>query len=583
MSRPQLPGPGGAAPLSPGTSGAAPRPPGPRGAATGPSRQSGSDHLVEEVVRGVPVRCYASRPRSVVEVLAQARTRSGDDVLLVDPERSSATTYDGFARLVEGAALTLRATGLSTGDRVALLVRNGLEAAVGIWACARAGLVHVGLPVDAPPARLAELVELTGPRLLLTSAELRPTAHDAVGRVAAGPQVVDAAEVLLSRESGWRDSEPLPDEDVTYSLIATSGTTGRPKAVRVTGRMTGHAAEAYVRTLGLTPVDRTAIHLPFAWVSGHVTQLTPAMLSGGSAVTMASFTAPLLVQVAAEHRVTWLDVVPSIWELLLRSDAFSQAVLPQVRLAVFGGAPAAPGTLERVRERMPQLRLFDVYALSETCAPVTVLADAEAGRRPGSVGRPMGYVDLRVVAPDGTDVPRGEPGELRLRSPTVTPGYWGDEALAVEDGWFATGDLGRLDDEGYLHVGGRAVDLIIRGGVNIYPAEVERALLATGQLSDAVAVGVPSGLSGHNVGVAVVARPGVRPDVTVLRTAVREALGAHAVPQRLRVVEELPRNRNGKPDRAAALLLLVDPASTEQPPPADARRPGPAPARPPSS
>jgi acyl-CoA synthetase (AMP-forming)/AMP-acid ligase II len=282
------------------------------------------------------------------------------------------------------------------------------------------------------------------------------------------------------------------------------------------------------------------------------------MLSGGSAVTMATFTAPQLVQVAQDHGVTWLDVVPSIWELLLRTDAFRAGALPQVRLAVYGGAPAPPGTLDRVRERMPHLRMVDVYALSETCAPVTVLPDAEALRRPGSVGRPAPYAEVRLVGPAGEDVPRGEHGEVWVRSPAVTPGYWGGaQALASQDGWLRTGDLGRMDDEGYLFVGGRAVDLIIRGGVNIYPAEVERALLGTGLLADAVAVGVPSPVTGHNVGAAVVPHPGVEPDLAVLQAAVRSALGAHAVPRPLRVVAELPRNRNGKVDRAAALALLT--------------------------
>lgn len=520
----------------------------------GVSEQSGPDALVQEVVGGVALRCYADRPHSVVQVLEQALARCADDVLLVDPARGDETTYDGFARLVEGAAQALLERGLGAGARVAVLVPNGLEAAVAIWACARAGLVHVGLPVDAPPARLSALLALTGASLLLVSPGLRPVAHEAAGAV----PVADAAQALLGRAVPWAHGAPLPDQDATYSLIATSGTTGSPKAVRVTGRMTGHAAAAYVRTLGLTADDRTAIHLPFAWVSGHVTQLTPAMLSGGSAVTMASFSGPRLVQVAKEHAVTWLDVVPSIWELLLRTAGFVQAELPGVRLAVFGGAPAAPGTLERVRERMPQLRLFDVYALSETCAPVTLLLDAEAPRRPGSVGRPAPYVDLRLAGPDGAAVPRGEPGEIWVRSPAVTPGYWGNEPpLAVDDGWLRTGDLGRLDDEGYLSVGGRAVDLIIRGGVNVYPAEVERALLGTGQLIDAVAVGVPCAVTGQNVAAAVVARPGVQPDLARLRAAVRNAVGVHAVPRPLRVVDELPRNRHGKVDRARALALLT--------------------------
>ena len=468
------------------------------------SRQAGPDALVEEVVRGVALRCYADRPHSIVQVLQDALATSADEVLLVDPAAGTTTTYAQFARLVEGAARTLRERGLHTGDRVAILARNGLEAAVVIWACARAGMVHVGLPVDSPPARVAALLELTGASLLLVQPELRAS-------VPSTPvPVVDAAEVLLGHEISWQADTVLPDQDTTYSLIPTSGTTGHPKAVQVTGRMSGHAAAFYVRTLGLTARDRTAIHLPFAWVSGHVTQLTPAMLSGGSAVTMATFSAPQLVAVAVEHAVTWLDVVPSIWELLLRTEGFALPALAGVRLAVYGGAPAPPGTLDRVRGRLPQLRMLDVYALSETCAPVTCLNDLDALRRPGSVGRPAPYAEVRLVDPAGDDVDRGAAGEVWVRSPAVTPGYWGAPAPITDDGWLRTGDLGRMDDEGHLFVGGRAVDLIIRGGVNIYPAEVERALLATGLLADAAAVAVPSAVTGQNVGAAVV--PAAAPD-----------------------------------------------------------------------
>lgn len=515
------------------------------------ARQAGPDALVDEVVRGVPVRCYAARPRSIVELLERSLPTSADDVLLVDPALDRTVTYAQFAALVEGAAAALTDRGLRAGDRVAVLARNGLEAAVAIWACARAGLIHVGLPADAPPARLRDLVELTTPALVLT----QPALADAVA--ATGVQVQDAG-VLLAQQVPWRTGGPLPDEDATYALIATSGTTGRPKAVRVTGRMAGHAVVYYAGALRLGPHDRTAVHLSFAWVSGHITQLAPAMHSGGSVVTMASFSAAGLVDVAREHGVTWLDVVPSIWELLLRVPAFSAAELPSVRAAVFGGAPAPPGTLDRVRERMPQLRLLDVYAQSETCAPVTCLGDVEARRRPGSVGRPVPYCDLRLVGPDGGDVSRGEAGEIWVRSPAVTPGYWGDDGAPVTaDGWLRTGDLARMDDEGFVFLGGRALDLIIRGGVNVFPAEVERALLGTGLLADAAVVGVPSPVSGENVAAAVVAWPGADVDPLVLQRAVRDALGPHAVPRPVRLVEALPRNRNGKVDRAALRAELT--------------------------
>ena len=510
--------------------------------------------LVEQVVRGTPVRCYARRATSLVDLLEQALPASGPDVLLVDPALGRTVSYAQFAELVEGAAAELLGRDLLPGDRVAVCVRNGLEAAVALWACARAGLVHVGLPHDAPVARLKALLELTTPALVLAQPEL----HEVAAQAAGGTSVADAAEVLLRAPRAWDAGAPLPDEDTTYSLIPTSGTTGRPKAVQVTGRMTGHAAAFYVRTLGLTARDRTAIHLPFAWVSGHVTQLTPAMLSGGSAVTMASFSAEGLVEVAREHGVTWLDVVPSIWELLLRVPSFTGETLPLVRAAVFGGAAAPPGTLDRVRTAMPQLRLLDVYAQSETCAPVTVLGDLEALRRPGSVGRAMPYVDLRVVDADGADAPTGSPGEVWVRGPVVTPGYWApDTAPITDDGWLRTGDLGRLDDEGYLFVGGRSVDLIIRGGVNVFPGEVERVLLATGLLADAAVVGVPSAVTGENVAAGVVALPGVRVEPGVLQRAVRDGLGAHAVPRPLRVLADLPRGRNDKVDRAALRTLLT--------------------------
>jgi long-chain acyl-CoA synthetase len=505
--------------------------------------------LVDDAVRGVPVRCYAERPTSLPHLLEAALERSGSDVLLVDPLLGRTVTYQEFASLAEGAAETLLARGLAPGDRVGVLVRNGLEAALAWWACARAGLVHVGLPADAPPARLAELMALTTPSLLLAQPALAETAS------AAGLLPEDAG-LLLSRSTPWRSGLALPDEDAVYGLIATSGTTGRPKAVEVTGRMVGHACVAYASLLGLTPADRTAIHLSFAWVSGHVSQLAPAMWSGGSAVTMAQFSAAALVDVARDHRVTWLDVVPSIWELLLRQPGFALSSLPRVRAAVFGGAPAPPGTLERVRERMPQLALLDVYAQSETCAPVTVLADEDARRRPGSIGRAVPYCDVRVVAVSGEEVPAGGTGELEVRSPTVTPGYWPPDVAPIRDGWLRTGDLARIDPEGFVFLAGRSADLIIRGGVNVFPAEVERALLGTGLLADAAVVGLPSPVTGENVAAGVVALPGTPADPALLRRAVRDALGAHAVPRPLRVLEELPRNRHGKVDRAALRQVL---------------------------
>lgn len=478
-------------------------------------------NVVLTVVHGRTVLALQSCPSGPVEVLDTAVRRWPEAVLLVDPALGRTVTYAEFADLVEGAA-----AGMVAGERVAMLVRNGLEAAVAIWACARAGALHVGIPVDAPTARVSDILELVGASRLYGHADLLAVHRDL------GLPALDAS-VLLERSLPW-SPESFPDVDATYGLIPTSGTTGRPKAVQVTGRMLGHAVAFYVDALGLTPADRTAIHLPFSWVSGHVTQLAPVMASGGSAVTMATYSAPLLIETATRHGVTWIDVVPSIWEGLLRCDDLER--LAGVRLAVFGGAPAPPGTLERVRTRLPQLALHDVYALSETCAPVTHLADGEP---PGSVGRPVPYAEVRILD-----------GEVLVRSAVVTPGYWGSELLRItDDGWLRTGDLGVLED-GVLRIEGRVVDLILRGGVNVYPAEVERALMSSGVLLEAAAYAVPSAVGGQAVAAAVVALSGLEVDLGLLRRCVQEQVGVHAVPRPLRLVAALPRNANGKVDRA---------------------------------
>lgn len=482
-------------------------------------------------------------PASLPALLDAALPAHGHRPLLVDLARGSTATYADFADLVEGAAARLAAR-VPPGGVVALLARNGLAAAVHLWACARAGLVALGLP-DLPAARLREVLDLTEPALLLAQPGDRT---DLLSAVAAGQPVEDADAVLLGAPSPWRRGGPHPDPAATYCLIATSGSTGRPKAVRVTGAMVGAAVASYASLLDLGPEDCTPVHLPFAWVSGHVTQLAPTMATGGRIVTMERTSAAGIVAVAAAYDATWLDVVPSLWELLLRDPGFGRRRLPRLRAAVFGGAPAPPGTLDRVRERLPGVALHDVYALSETCAPVTVLRDGDAAAHRGSVGRAEPWASLRVVG-----------GELQVAGAAVTPGYAGagEPSPLTADGWLRTGDAAEVDADGWVTVLGRVSALVIRGGVNVHPAAVERALLATGLVSEAAAVGLPSRIGGQVVAALVVGVPGAPPpSLPALRQAVAEAVGAVAVPRPLRVVPTLPRNANGKADLAAVSALL---------------------------
>jgi fatty-acyl-CoA synthase len=497
--------------------------------------------------------------RSFVRLLADSAAAHGHRVAVVDPALDRTVTYAGLAGLVDAAAATLLSHGLAADDRVAVLARNGLEQAVAVLACSRAGLVHVGLAADAPVARLRVVLEQARPRMLLVQDALVDRAHEAIAGLDR-PPVVRSTDVLLDTACGSPARDVPDDPDRTYALICTSGSTGRPKLVHLTGAMTDTAARTYTGLLGLGPADRTAVHLPMWWVSGHVTQLASALHSGGSIVTMPDYSPSALLRVVAEHDVTWLDLVPTLWHGLLREDGFAADRLPTLRAAVFGGAPASPHVLARVRDRLPSLALHDVYAMSEVPAPMTARSETATGTDApaGSVGRALPHADVAVVDPDGRPLPSGRVGAVAVRSPARTPGYASDDVLALdEQGRFRTGDLGALDEAGCLTITGRVADVVIRGGVNIHPVEVEEALLGSGLVQQALVVGVPSRLHGEDVAALVVPDgAGCTVDVAALRAAVAACIGSHAAPSRVVVVADLPRTGNGKPDRAAARRIL---------------------------
>ncbi|MCA1657067.1 MAG: acyl--CoA ligase, partial [Actinobacteria bacterium] len=269
---------------------------------------AGPGGLVVEEWLGVPVRCYPDRVRTIVEALDRAVRLFPDVVALETPEGD--VTYAELAGLVEGAAERLVEEGLTPGDRVAVCLRNGLDIAVAIWAAARAGLVFVGLSTRLAPTQWAFMLSHSGASLALGHPELVDGLR-AAGVQAGLPadRVREVGDHLTGRRRPWRGpAVPFPDEDATYAVIYTSGTTGRPKASRVVHRGTMHSAIAYVRTLALTPGDRTAIVFPLYYVTGHVAQVTPMMLVGGTSVTVADMVTRSFVRLIGERHITYLMV-----------------------------------------------------------------------------------------------------------------------------------------------------------------------------------------------------------------------------------------------------------------------------------
>lgn len=516
--------------------------------------------LVEEQWLGTTVRCYAGRPLTLVEALDDAVRAHPDTVALKAAEGT--VTYRELAELVEGTAAWLAEQGLRPGDRLALALRNSLDAVVAIWACARGGFVFVGLPTRMQPAQWTYVLEHSAPSLVLGHEEyqegLEKAAADA--GVESG-RVRPAGDLLRSRRATWRGRDlPFPEQDSTYATVYTSGTTGRPKAIAMIHRCTMHSAIAYIRLMGLARDDRTAITFPLYYVTGHVAQVTPMMLVGGTSYPVVDLSPGELTRLCREEQISYLMVTPSLWPLLLRDPGFRFPELAHVRVGAFGGSPVPLSTIAGLRTAMPQLRLYDAYGLSETHSPATILLDAEFARKPGSIGRPVPCCDARIVDPEGRDLPAGEAGELLLRGPMITTGYVGDPegtALAIRDGWLHTGDYCKVDDEGYVYLLDRMKDVVIRGGFKVYSVELEYLLVSHPHIEQAAVFGVPDKLAFESVCCFVKPAAGASVTAAEVRAFVQERMADYAVPRHVRVVEEIPRNKTGKVEKTALRELLL--------------------------
>ncbi len=505
------------------------------------------DPVVVERWLGAPALSYARRPATVLDVLDRAVRRWPDRPCLVDVDGTT-VSYAGFAGRVETAAASLAARGLAPGQSVAVASGNAVDMAVAVFACARAGLVLVGLNVRLAPGQWAYVLAHSGAALALASAPHMAALRGAAGGRDAEP-LADVLREAAPRPWAFRVEEQ-PRQDASYAVVYTSGTTGRPKASQVVHRCSVHSAMSYQRMLALSPGDVTAVLFPLHYISAMHAHLLPAMLAGASSVLVDSTSPATYVELLARHRVSWAYAVPSWWRLCLRVRDFEG--LPALARLAAGGAPFGDDLVAALRERLPQVRLLDVYGLSETHSPACIATDEVLRARPGSVGRPLDCMQAQVRGDDGDVLPAGRPGELWLRGSLVTTGYAGDPAAtagAIVDGWFRTGDVARADEQGCLYILDRTKDMINRGGNKIYSAELEELLRRHPSIEDAAVVGVPDALAGEAVAAFLVCAAPVEP--AAVRAWVRGGLAAYAVPRRVEVLDALPRNAVGKTDKQA--------------------------------
>jgi acyl-CoA synthetase (AMP-forming)/AMP-acid ligase II len=288
------------------------------------------------------------------------------------------------------------------------------------------------------------------------------------------------------------------------------------------------------------------ISVPLFHVTGCCSQMVTQVLMAGTTVLMPKFSPAAFLAAVAQHRVTLLTSVPTIYELVLRHPDLATTDVSSVRALSYGGAPMAPELVHRLRQAFPGARLGNGFGMSETSALATFLPDAWADEHADSVGFPAPVVDVRVDRPD----PDTGVGELLVRGQNVAVGYWGDPARTAEtfrEGWLRSGDLATIDEAGLVRIVDRAKDMINRGGENVYSVEVENALAEHPDVLEVAVVGVPDDVMGEKVGAVLLVRPGATLPVADLAAFARERLADYKVPQFVRVLDgPLPRNAGGK-------------------------------------
>jgi steroid-24-oyl-CoA synthetase len=544
---------------------------------TGPG---GAFEIAEVDIRGVGTKTWKNAPGSLRAIWEASRAHGDRDFLVYDDERYS---YARTHALVAAMARRLVDDyGVAQGDRVALAMRNYPEWVVTFWATVSIGAVAVPLNAWWTGPELAYGLSDSGAKVLVADGERleRLAGHlgelELAGVVGARADRLPPGAVAFDDLGGGADSDVGatvpeatidPDDDVT--ILYTSGTTGRPKGAvgthrNITNFLMGGLYMGAVRAAaaagvpspgadgGAPPPPSTLLTFPLFHVGGLQSHLIPYTAYGGKLVLMYRWDADRAVDIIEREAITNFSGVPhTAFDLLERAAARGVSLDSLQGLA--SGATLVPPELVRRVDRQFSSRVApgNGYGLTETTGAMLVNMGTDYVGRPDSVGKPLApVVGVRFVGPDGQDVTPGEVGEIWINGPTIVRGYHNNPdatAAAFTDGWFHTGDLGYLDEDGFTHVVDRLKDVVIRGGENVYAAEVESALFEHPDVADAAVVGVPHPTLGEEVAAVVLARPGRDLDRADVQAHVAQRLAAFKVPSVVVVREaELPRNASGK-------------------------------------
>ncbi|SEG90571.1 Acyl-CoA synthetase (AMP-forming)/AMP-acid ligase II [Nonomuraea solani] len=512
------------------------------------------------------VRTWKHAPAHFRALLEMSRFH-GDKVFLAY-EDEHLTFEEHFRRAATLSARLVEEYGVTKGDRVAVAMRNYPEWAISFSAVLAAGAIAVPLNAWWTEAELTYGVHDSGAKVLIADGEravrLASTGVPMIvtrGEAPAGARAFDEVLGEVVADVKLPDVELSPEDPAT--IFYTSGTTGNPKGALGSHRNLGQSpmtvAYGLMRATALAGKDVAAaagvrrvtlLTVPLFHVTGCFSALTTTMFSGGGLVLMYKWDPEQALRLIERERVTAMIGVPTnAWQLMSHPD-FGKYDLSSLTTLGYGGAPAPPKLLERITQNLPDRAPSNGYGMTETTALAIGNGGADYQARPDSIGLPAAVVDVRVVDPSGAELPPGEVGELCVRGPNVILGYWNKPEATAQTfvgGWLHTGDLAKIDDEGFVYIVDRAKDMLIRGGENVYCAEVEAALFEHPAVDDTAVIGVPDDELGEEVGAVVRLAPGRTVTAEELQAFLANRIAKFKIPVHVWFREgELPRNPGGK-------------------------------------
>ncbi len=480
-------------------------------------------------------------------ILEQAATSQPDRpaVRMDDLVLTYRQLYDAAARVTS----LLSAAGIEPGDRVGLMLPNVPAFPIAFYGALGAGAVVVPMNPLLKGREVAYYLGDSGAKLLFAWHAMAGEA--AKGAADAGAQMVAVDDPALAGaladvtpQTSWADAAADDDAVILY----TSGTTGTPKGAQLTHGGLGRNAQLTAETLlNNSPDDVIMGCLPLFHVFGLTCGLNAAVTAGGTMTLLPRFDPGKALEIIERDSVTIFEGVPTMYAAMLHLPDADPAKAATLRLCVSGGA-AMPVEILRGFEEKFGCIILEGYGLSET-SPVASFNHPDKVRKPGSIGTPVVGVEMRLVGNDGADVPAGEVGEIAIRGHNVMRGYWGRPeatAEAIPDGWFRTGDLARVDEDGYYFIVDRKKEMIIRGGYNVYPREIEEVLHEHPAVAEAAVIGIPHDSLGEEVGAAVALKPGAAATPEELRAFTKERVAAYKYPRHVWLVAELPKGPTGK-------------------------------------